>query len=130
MESKSSYISYRPDLKAKARENRNNMNKPEAKIWYEILGNKNLLGYRFLRQKPIENFIPDFYCHKLKLGIEVDGQSHSEQTEYDELRTEKFEELNIKIVRYSNAGIMTQIEGVYWDLEKILKLREIEFNIM
>lgn len=106
------------------------MNKPEAKIWYEILGNKNLLGYRFLRQKPIENFIPDFYCHKLKLGIEVDGQSHSEQTEYDELRTEKFEELNIKIVRYSNAGIMTQIEGVYWDLEKILKLREIEFNIM
>ena len=130
MESKSSYISYRPDLKAKARENRNNMNKPEAKIWYEILRNKNLLGYRFLRQKPIENFIPDFYCHKLKLGIEVDGQSHSEQTEYDELRTEKFEELNIKIVRYSNAGIMTQIEGVYWDLEKILKLREIEFNIM
>jgi very-short-patch-repair endonuclease len=130
LESKSSYISYRPDLKAKARENRNNMNKPEAKIWYEILGNKNLLGYRFLRQKPIENFIPDFYCHKLKLGIEVDGQSHSEQTEYDELRTEKFEELNIKIVRYSNAGIMTQIEGVYWDLEKILKLREIEFNIM
>ena len=129
MESKSSYISYRPDLKAKARENRNNMNKPEAKIWYEILGNKNLLGYRFLRQKPIENFIPDFYCHKLKLGIEVDGQSHSEQTEYDELRTEKFEELNIKILRYSNAEIMTQIEGVYWDLEKILKLREIEFNI-
>ena len=130
MESKSSYISYRPDLKAKARENRNNMNKPEAKIWYEILRNKNLLGYRFLRQKPIENFIPDFYCHKLKLGIEVDGQSHSEQTEYDELRTEKFEELNIKILRYSNAEIMTQIEGVYWDLEKILKLREIEFNIM
>lgn len=68
----STLIPYRPDLKFKASQNRNNPTKPESRIWYEILSNRKI-KYKFLRQKPLHNFIVDFYCSKLKLVIEIDG---------------------------------------------------------
>ncbi len=127
-EAKKDFLPFRKDLKAKARDNRKNMNRPEAKLWYEVLSNKKFFGYRFLRQKPIEDYIVDFYCSKLKLGIEIDGESHNEQIEYDEMRTLNLNKIGIKIIRYSNAEIMCNLEGVYFDLEKQVKERAEELQ--
>ncbi|MDO9577219.1 MAG: DUF559 domain-containing protein [Candidatus Cloacimonadales bacterium] len=129
MNNSKDFIPFRPDLKEKAQDNRKNPNKPEAKLWYEVLRNKQLLGYRFLRQKPILNYILDFYCHKLKLGIEVDGDTHSEQEKYDEVRTKALEEKGIKIIRYFNTDIMMHLDGVYWDIEEKIQERKKELNL-
>ena len=125
-ETKNNFLPFRKDLKEKGRENRNNMNKPEAKLWYEILSNRKLLGYRFYRQKPVLVYILDFFCPKLKLGIEIDGESHDEQVEYDKKRTSNLNEIGIKLIRYSNADVMCNLEGVYLDLEEKVKEREEE----
>ncbi|PIS32075.1 endonuclease, partial [Candidatus Peregrinibacteria bacterium CG08_land_8_20_14_0_20_41_10] len=75
---KTSFIPYNQKLITKAKENRKNPTPAEKKMWYEIL-NSNKTGYRFLRQKPISNFILDFYCPKLLLAIEIDGDTHAQQ---------------------------------------------------
>ena len=123
------FIPFRPDLKDKALDQRRNPNKPEAKLWYEVLRNKKMLGYRFLRQKPILNYVLDFYCHKLKLGIEVDGDTHVEQEKYDLVRTKELEKQGIKIIRYFNSDIMMHLDGVYWDIEEKIKEREKELGL-
>jgi len=127
-ETKKDFLSFRKDLKEKARDNRNKMNRPEAKLWYEILSNRKLLRYRFLRQKPVEDYIVDFFCSELKLGIEVDGVSHDEQKEYDKGRTLNLSKIGIKLIRYSNTDIMCNLEGVYLDLDKQVKEREEELQ--
>ena len=112
------YIPYNTELKKKARNNRNNPTKPELIIWNEILRNK-MTGYRFVRQKPIDNFIIDFYCAELLLGIEIDGDSHFESKviqKYDEHRTKILKNYEIKIIRYKNNDIMYNLNGVYKDL--------------
>ena len=125
-ETKKEFLPFRKDLKEKAQDNRRNMNRPEAKLWYEILSNRKLLEYRFCRQKPVLNYILDFFCPKLKLGIEIDGESHDEQVGYDKKRTSNLDEIGIKLIRYSNADVMCNLEGVYLDLEKQVKEREEE----
>ena len=127
-ETNKEFLPFRKDLKAKARDNRKNMNRPEAKLWYEILSNRKFLGYRFLRQKPILDYIVDFYCSNLKLGIEIDGESHVDQKEYDKKRTLDMNKIGIKIIRYSNVEIMCNLEGVYLDLEEKVKEREEELQ--
>ncbi|MCF7917650.1 DUF559 domain-containing protein [Candidatus Gracilibacteria bacterium] len=123
-----SYTYYRSDLKKKARENRHYMSAPEKKMW-EILSQKNM-GYRFLRQKPIHNFIVDFYCASLKLIIEVDGNSHGEQGKYDRERTLFLNGLGFEVVRYWNNDVMMKLEGVYDDLfTKIEQRKKKLFNI-
>ncbi len=66
------YIGYRNRLKKYARENRKNPTKSAMRIW-EILKNKQINGYRFIQEKPLNEFIADFYCAELLLVIEVDG---------------------------------------------------------
>jgi len=127
-ETKKDFLPFRKDLQEKARDIRKNINRPEAKLWYEILSNRKFLGYRFLKQKPVLDYIVDFFCSELKLGIEVDGESHNEQVEYDKSRTLNLNKIGIKLIRYSNADIMCNLEGVYLDLEKQVKEREEELQ--
>ena len=94
-----------------ATSNRNNMTPPERKIWYEILSRKQT-GYKFLRQHPIGHYIPDFYCRELKLVIEIDGDSHSIQEEYDNQRTSYLETRGLKVLRFYNKDILFNIDGV------------------
>ncbi len=84
-------------LREAARYNRNNPTRAEEKIWKEVLRDKQT-GYLFLRQKPIDNFILDFYCSRLLLGIEIDGDIHNERQHriYDEVRTDKLNESGYK----------------------------------
>ncbi len=100
----------------------------EATLWHNLLRNKQLMNYKFLKQKPILNYILDFYCSKLLLGIEIDGESHNKQIEYDKQRTENINKTGIKIIRYSNHDVMDNLEEVYEDLKKQVKIREKEIG--
>lgn len=67
------------------------MNAPERKFWFDILKQSSCSEYKFTKQKPLLDYIVDFYCAELSLVIEIDGESHVTQIEYDELRTKKLE---------------------------------------
>jgi very-short-patch-repair endonuclease len=80
-------------------------------------------SHKFLRQKPIDNYIVDFYCSELRLVIEIDGVSHAETVEYDAERTMVLQALGLVVVRYTNDDVIQNIQGVYDDLsERIEKL--------
>jgi len=94
-----------------ARKNRQNQTMPEKKIWYEILSRKQT-GYKFLRQHSIGSYIPDFYCRELKLIIEIDGDSHSVQEDYDIVRTSYFETRGLSVCRFTNRDVLSNIDGI------------------
>jgi very-short-patch-repair endonuclease len=114
----SAFLPYNKNLAARARENRKNPTKAESKIWNEVLRMRRFAGYKFLRQKPIDNYIADFYCSELQLVVEVDGDSHAEAIEYDRERTKVLEALGLTVARYSNYEVVHNIEGVYEDLSR------------
>jgi len=72
------------------------------------------MGYDFHRQKPVDNFILDFFCNKLKLAIELDGYTHTfeEIVEKDILKQERVKELGIKVLRFCDEDVMKNMEGV------------------
>jgi len=115
------FIPYNRKLVEIARENRKNPTQAEKQIWLRVLKSKQFEKYKFLRQKPLDNFIADFYCAELMLVIEVDGDSHVEQREYDMLRSEKLEEYGIKVIRYKNDEIMSNLDKVFNDLKERIK---------
>ena len=97
----------------KATELRNNTTEAENILWNE-LKNRKVFKVKFRRQHPIDIFIADFYCHKYKLVVEVDGGIHSdiEVQERDDGREHDIEKLGIKILRFTNSEIMTDIQTV------------------
>lgn len=115
------YIPYNPKLVEEARKNRKNQTQAEEKMWLNILKSRQFASYKFLRQKPLDNFIVDFYCAELMLAIEIDGDSHIRQKEYDILRSEKLKAHGIKVIRYTNNEIMFNLEGVFYDLRNKIK---------
>lgn len=113
---KDKFVPYNTELTAKARENRKNGTAAEKKFWFEILKVEPFDKYKFSRQKPLLDYIVDFYCSKLKLVIEIDGDTHAERENIDKLRTEKLNRYDIQIIRYYNEDVLTNIEAVYEDL--------------
>ena len=105
-----------------ARQNRKNMTPPEKKIWYEVLSRKQT-GYKFLRQHPLGDFITDFYCRELKLVIEIDGDSHVEQEQYDQQRTLFLEQRGLHVLRYNNRDVLSNLEGVKESLFIFIKTK-------
>jgi len=95
---------------------RKEMTMAEKKLWSRL--NKNQLGVRFKAQHPIDIFIVDFYCHKCKLVIEVDGEIHLSQKEYDEGRTAELERWDLKVIRFKNEEVMNDIERVVEEIKK------------
>jgi very-short-patch-repair endonuclease len=110
------FLPYDPKLTTLARANRKNPTPAEQKIWFEILRNRQFAAYKFLRQKPIDRFIVDFYCAKLHLVIEIDGDSHAEDLAYDIERTKILHSYGLTVVRYANRDVLHNISGVYDDL--------------
>lgn len=106
-------IFYNPKLKDLAKQLRNNSTKAEIKLWNYLKGGQ-LGAYDFHRQKPIDNYIVDFFCNRLMLAIEVDGYTHTfEQTiEKDSIKAKRLEELGVAVLRFSDDDILTNIEGV------------------
>jgi very-short-patch-repair endonuclease len=89
------------------------MTKAEVLLWLR-LKNKQVLGQRFLRQYGVDRYVLDFYCPKLKLAIEVDGETHFVERagEYDRERQQYIEGLGITFLRFLNTDIYQNLSGV------------------
>jgi len=114
-----------PILFELARKLRDNQTDAEVFLWNQ-LGNIRNSKVRFKRQHPILYFIADFYCHKAKLIIEVDGGYHDipEQYQYDKEREHELEDLGLKVVRFTNEQVMYNIENTLKKIEDVIRERE------
>jgi very-short-patch-repair endonuclease len=108
-----------PAILARARELRRPLTPQEAKLWGR-LRRKQLYGIKFRRQHPMDRFILDFFCYQHKLVIEIDGGQHAEpeQQEYDQARTEWLEGRGLRVFRFTNRDIDTNIEGVLGEIAR------------
>ena len=115
---KSKIIPYNPKLKEFARQLRNNSTETEIYLWLKLKG-KQMYGYDFHRQKPIDNFIVDFFCNKLMLAIEVDGYSHEFLEVYnkDIIKEKRLNELGIHVLRFSDYQVLKDMENVLLAIE-------------
>ena len=107
-----------PAIFERANSLRNNLTASEKYLWNELKNNK-IKGYRFKSQHPVSRFIVDFYCHKAKLVIEIDGSIHNEQDiiERDEGRTSELEEFGLKVIRFTNEQVIGNIENVISEIK-------------
>jgi len=111
------FLPYDKNLVSRARELRKTETIAEKKFYSEILKNKKLSGYKFTRQKPIGNYIIDFYCAKLKLAIEIDGEVHVFQNSRDKERDNILkQEFGLKIIRYTNDDVLNNENKILNDL--------------
>jgi len=106
---KSKFITRRKEL-------RKSSTPQELKLWFFLKG-KNF-GVKFRRQHGIGPYIVDFYCKEKNLVIEIDGSQHIKAKEYDKERDDFIKTLNIKVLRFWNNEINTNIEGV------LMKIKE------
>ena len=108
---------------------RENMTPSEKAVW-ELLKSKNMLGLRFKPQHPIDIFIADFYCHPLKLVIEIDGGIHKsvDQIEYDIGREAELEHWGIKVIRFTNEEVERNITHIQNEIERISSERRTELQ--
>jgi len=85
----------------------------EACLW-NFLRNRNLKGFKFRRQHPIDNYIVDFYCDECKLVIEVDGDIHNrhDNPEYDNNKTADLQVLGLKVLRFKNQEVLKNTSKV------------------
>ena len=114
------------DSFSKAQFLRRNETKAEKLLW-EKLRNNQLGGLKFRRQHPVNIYIADFYCHKFKLIIELDGDYHNqeEQKQKDEVRTEVLRLNGLKIIRFKNEEVEQDINQVLTTIKnKIEQLKE------
>ena len=98
-------------MKEHAKKLRKNATFTERLLW-KYLPAGQLNGYRFLRQKPIDEFIVDFYCKRLRLVIEIDGVTHNEKQIYDKRRENRLKELGFTVLRLDGYYILENITGV------------------
>ena len=105
---------YNKNLKQASRDLRNNMTDAEKLLWSR-LRNKQILGLQFYRQKPLLNFIVDFYCPAANVVIECDGGQHftDEGLEADRVRDEALAQLGLKVLRFDNGQIDGVVEVVF-----------------
>jgi very-short-patch-repair endonuclease len=103
-------IFYNPNLKEKARRLRIKCTPSETLLWSRI--RRRSLGFEFHRQVPIDEYIVDFYCHELRLAIEVDGSSHDNKQEYDLLRQRKLERLGVRFLRFDDRDFKRSMNDV------------------
>ena len=103
-----------------AKELRKNATPEENHLWYDFLSKYEI---RFQRQKAIDDFIADFYCHKAKLVIELDGSQHytKEGKEKDAFRTEILEGYDLRIIRFTNGDINNNFRNVCKYIDAVVR---------
>ncbi|MEM9219762.1 MAG: DUF559 domain-containing protein [Cyanobacteria bacterium P01_F01_bin.150] len=106
-------IPYNPKLKERARQLRKDMMAGERKLWQYLKG-KQMMGYDFDRQRPIDQFIVDFYCKALMLAIEIDGSSHDgdDAQAYDYERQARIEAFGVRFLRFREADVHRRLDFV------------------
>jgi very-short-patch-repair endonuclease len=122
---KNKIISYNPKLKKYAKELRKNMTLSEVLLWKK-LKQKQVLGYDFDRQRPISEYIVDFYCKKLMLAIEIDGITHYNRIAEikDKARQKKLESLGISFLRFDDLTVKRDSTYVVSVIEEWIKSNE------
>jgi len=105
-----------------AKKLRKEMTKEERHLWYDFLRN---YPVRFLRQKIIDNYIADFYCHEARLVIELDGSQHYEPIGLvkDQIRTERIENRKLMVLRIPNNAVNHNFRGVCEYIDEAVKRR-------
>ncbi|MBR3845173.1 MAG: DUF559 domain-containing protein [Clostridia bacterium] len=101
---------------------RSNMTRQEKHLWYDFL---RYYPIKIYKQRIIDGFIADFYCHSARLVIELDGSGHYTKRgrEYDQERTEILEKYGICVLRFTNSDVDDNFEGVCYMIDKIINER-------
>ena len=110
-------IPYNPKLKELARQLRKNSTLSETLVW-KCLKNGNIRGLDFHRQKPIGNYIVDFFCYELMLVVEIDGASHEFKSEYDNKRLTYLKSLGINVLVFYDNEVKENVSGVALAIEE------------
>ena len=115
-------LDYNKNMIPRAKAMRRPMTKHEALLWYRFLRH---YSPRFQRQKTIGSYIADFYCHEVKLVIELDGSQHYEPhaKAYDEERTRFLEAAGLYVLRFPNAMIEHDFAAVCTAIEHVVRIR-------
>ena len=108
------------DLLENAKSLRRNMTTQEKHLWYDFLQSYPIKVYK---QRIIDNYIADFYCHKAKLVIELDGSQHyePEARAYDKERSQVLASYGIRVIRFINEDVDKNFEGVCYIIDKLIK---------
>ena len=114
-------LPYNPALKERARALRKAGNLAEVVLW-KHLRNRKLCGLDFDRQRIIGNYIVDFFCHKMALVIEIDGACHESRKDYDAVRDDYLNALNLQVLRFSDRQILSALQDV------LAKIANMAFN--
>ena len=114
------WIAYRINLTSRAQALRRDPTPAEKKLWFEFLRD---LPQKFIRQKPLGQYVADFYCSRQRLVIELDGDSHYTDTaqRYDQARTAALETRGIRVIRFTNTDVLENFEAVCAAIAEALK---------
>lgn len=109
-------------LKDRRRDLRKNQTPAEKLLWKHI-GKDKIYGLRFLRQYGVGPYILDFYCAKLRIAIELDGEVHNEKDRklYDKDREKYLDALDIKVIRFWNEDVLKNTKNVLGKLQTKIK---------
>jgi very-short-patch-repair endonuclease len=114
------WIAYRTNLTSRAQALRRDPTPAEKKLWFEFLRD---LPQKFTRQKPLGQYVADFYCSRQRLAIELDGDSHytDRAQRYDQLRTAALETRGVRVIRFTNTDVLENFEAVCAAIAEALK---------
>jgi very-short-patch-repair endonuclease len=98
------------ETRSRAKELRTNLTEPERRLWYHLRAKRP--GVKFQRQVVLPPFIVDFASRSERLVIELDGDTHGGRETYDAARTRALEQRGYRVIRFTNADVMTNIDGV------------------
>ena len=115
-------LRYNPKLKSIGRTLRTNLTDSEQHLWAQ-LRRKQILGVQFYRQKPLGQYVVDFYAPRARLVVEVDGAQHLEaaQVEHDQQRTAYLERQGLKVLRFNNLEVLQEIEAVAEEIYRAVR---------
>jgi very-short-patch-repair endonuclease len=117
-------LPYNPKLKELAKQLRKNSTLSEVLLWGKIKGK--IFGVEFHRQIPIDEYIVDFFCHEIRLAIEIDGSSHDQKYEYDLIRNERLTCLGVTIIHFNDIDVKRDMNNVVRAIEsKVVELSNI-----
>ncbi len=119
---KYSNLNYNKKLKHRSRKLRNESTMAEIRIWSELLRGRKMLGYPFLRERPVLHYIADFMCKPIKLIIEVDGFTHDDPKKWrrDKERQKDLENHGFCVIRFWDEEVMRDLENVARRIETII----------
>jgi very-short-patch-repair endonuclease len=98
------------ETRTRAKTLRLNLTPPERRLWHRLRGNR--LGVKFQRQVVLAPYIADFAARSERLIIELDGDTHGDRVAYDAVRTRVLEDRRYRVIRFTNAEVMANLDGV------------------